>query len=402
MKLLVVCQYYYPEQFRINDICEQLVQDGHTVTVLTGLPNYPVGKIPNNYRWGRKRKEVINGVNVVRSFEIGRKSGVIGMAMNYASYMISASIKALFLKKDFDIIFVYQLSPVTMALPGVVMKKLCKKPLYLYCCDIWPESMKIIISDDGRFIYKLVKKFSRYLYSKCDAITVTSQPFIKYFNKEHSIPTEKISYIPQHAEDIYTKMDFSPSDDITDFVFMGNMGIAQDIECILEAAEEIKNIPKFKIHFVGDGSFLEKSKTFVQAKGLNDIVVFHGRYPLEKMADFYKLADACLLTLKAENLIGLTMPSKLQGYMAAGKPVVAAINGAAQEIIKQSECGICVNASNSKELAEAMKDFIESPCKYKDCGENGRRYFEKHFTKHIFMEKLEEELNRLVEGKFYV
>jgi len=387
MKILVVCQYYYPEQFRINDICEQLVEDGHSVTVLTGLPNYPNGDVPKEYRRGRKRKEVVKGVNVIRSFEIGRKNGVVGMALNYASYMLSASFKALFFNKDVDIIFVYQLSPVTMALPGIVLKKRLRKPLYLYSCDIWPESMKNIIPDENGFTFKVVKRFSRYLYSQCDAITVTSKPFIEYFNQEHSIPIERISYIPQHAEDMYLQLDSSPADEITDFVFMGNIGIAQDIECILDAAERLKQIPKFKIHFVGDGSYLEKSKTIVSSKGINDVVIFHGRHPLERMPDFYKIADACLLTLKDENLIGLTMPSKLQGYMAAGKAVIGAINGAAQEVIKESQCGLCVNAGDSKALAEAMKDFIENPVKYKSCGENGREYFIKHFTKDIYMKK---------------
>lgn len=402
MKILVVCQYYFPEQFRINDICDQLVQDGHSVTVLTGLPNYPTGKIPKEYRWRKKRIEFLNGVEVLRSFEVGRKPGIIGMTLNYVSYMLSASMKALFLKKDFDIIFVYQLSPITMALPGIIMKKRSRSPLYLYCCDIWPESMKNILSNENSFVYKLIKRFSKYIYSKCDAITVTSKPFIKYFNKEHSISFEKISYNPQHAEDIYLQMDFSPVDDVTDFVFMGNIGITQDIECILDAVEMIKHIPKFKVHFVGDGSYLEKSKIIAEKKGLKDIVVFYGRHPLEKMPEFYKMADACLLTLKAENLVGLTMPSKLQGYMAAGKFVIGAINGAAQEVIKESGCGLCVNASDSSALAEAMKDFVENPNKYKDCGLNGKEYFKNHFTKNIFMRKLENKLNELSEVKCYV
>jgi len=398
MKILVVCQYYYPEQFRINDICEQLVHDGHSVTVLTGLPNYPTGNIPNEYRSGKKRKENINGVEVFRCFELGRKKGVFGMALNYMSYMLSASLKALFFKKDFDIIFAYQLSPVTMVLPAVIMKKRSRKPLYLYCCDIWPESIKNIVACENNFIYIIVKKFSRYLYSKCDSITVTSKPFIKYFNQEHSIPIKRISYIPQHAEDIYLKMDFTPVDNITDFVFMGNIGIAQDIECILDAVEKIKHIPKFKVHFVGDGSYLEKSRTLVHQKGLVDIVIFHGRHSLDRMPEFYKLADACLLTLKADNLIGLTMPSKLQGYMAAGKAIIGAINGSAQEVINESQCGICVKASDSKALSEAMKDFIENPNKYKEYGENGRRYFINHFTKDKYMEELQKKLNKLVEA----
>lgn len=399
MKILVVCQYYYPELFRINDICEQLVQDGDSVTVLTGLPNYPTGKIPNEYRWWKKRKEIINGVKVLRCFEIGRKKGVFGMALNYISYMISASLKAIFLKKDFDIIFSYQLSPVTMVLPAIILKKRSKKPLYLYCCDIWPESIKNIISDEKNIIYKFVKKFSKYLYAKSDIITVTSKPFIDYFNKEHLIPIEKISYIPQHAEDLYLKMDFKPVNDIVDFVFMGNIGIAQDVECILNATEKIKDISGFKVHFVGDGSYLEKSKTIVEEKGLSDIVTFYGRHSLDEMAKFYSLADACLLTLKADSLIGLTMPSKLQGYMAAGKVIIGAINGAAKEVINESQCGICVNASDYKALAEAMLDYIENFNKYKDCGENGRRYFINHFTKEKYMVELKRILSNLMKEK---
>lgn len=398
MKILVISQYYYPEQFRINDICEHLVNNGHSVTVLTGLPNYPSGNIPNEYRWGRKRQEIINGVKVLRCSEIGRTSGAVGIALNYVSYMISASLKALFLKNDFDVIFVYQMSPVTMALPGVIIKKYRHIHLFLYCCDIWPESVKNVISDEGSLVYKIVKKLSRFIYSSCDSIAVTSRPFIEYLTQEHSIPIERISYIPQHAEDIYLQMDFSSNNDITDFVFMGNIGRAQDIECILDAAEKIKNIPKFKIHFIGDGSYLETCKTLVQQKALGDIVIFHGRHTLKRMPEFYKLADACLLTLNANSLIGLTMPSKLQGYMAAGKPVIGAINGSAQEVIIEAQCGLCVNAGDSYALAEAMKDFIENPEKYKECGVNGREYFKTHFTIEIFMEKLEKELNKVMGG----
>lgn len=396
MKILVVCQYYYPEQFRINDICEQLVKNGHEVTVLTGLPNYPIGVIPKDYLWGKRKKEIINGVKVIRTFEIGRSKGVVRLGLNYISYMIAASIKTLFMKKNFDIIFVYQLSPVTMILPAIIMKKITKLPLYLYCCDIWPESMKNIISDENNIFYKLVKSFSTYLYSHCDGLSVTSKPFVDYFNKVHSILLDKISYIPQHAEETYMSINNTFNNGIIDFVFMGNIGIAQDINCILDAVEKLKEIPNFKVHFVGDGSYLKESMRITEEKRLTNYVVFHGRHPLDEMPKFYMLADACLLTLRADNLIGLTMPSKLQGYMAAGIPVIGAINGSAQEIIKESQCGICVSASDSKALAEAMKDFIKNPDKFKHCCENGRKYFRKHFTKNVFMEKLEEKMNRLI------
>lgn len=402
MKILVVCQYYYPEQFRISDICEQLVENGHDVTVLTGLPNYPTGVIPKEYRYRRKRKEKINQVKVLRCFEIARRTSAFGMALNYVSYMISASIRALFLKKDFDIIFVYQLSPVFMALPGVILKKRTRRPLYLYCCDIWPESLKNYIANEKSFIYKLVGKFSSYLYSKCDVITVTSKPFMGYFTKVHSIPSSRITYNPQHAEDIYLNIDFSSQNEVTDFVFMGNIGIAQDIDCILNATEKIKKIPNFKVHLIGDGSYLETSKKIVKRKGLEDIILFYGRHPLDKMPEFYRLADACLLTLKNDSLVGMTMPSKLQGYMAAGKTVIGAIDGASQEVINESKCGKCVGAGDSNALSEIMKDFIRNKNKYKDCGRNGREYFKRHFTKSTHIKKLEEILYKMVEENKYV
>jgi len=396
MRILVVCQYYYPEPFKITEICENLVQRGHIVTVLTGLPNYPDGIIPFNYRSGKLRKEVINSVNVIRCFEIPRKKGAMSLGLNYVSYMISASLKSLFLKDEFDIIFVYQLSPVLMVYPAVLFKWKTKKPIYLYCCDIWPESMKIYINNEKSILYKLIKNISTYLYSKCDAISVTSPAFIEYFMKEHKSDSREISYLPQHADDLYSTADLSLDNGVIDFMFMGTIGIAQDIDCILSATELVRDIPNLRVHFVGDGSYAEIAKLKVSEMKLDDIIVFHGRYPSEKMIDFYKIADVCLLTLKSDNLIGFTVPAKLQGYMSAGKIIIGAINGAAQDIIRESRCGLCVNSGDVKGLAKAMRAYAENPYKYRDCGKNGKEYFLKHFTKSIYMEQLEKKLTELL------
>ncbi|MEG0076103.1 MAG: glycosyltransferase, partial [Eubacterium sp.] len=141
---------------------------------------------------------------------------------------------------------------------------------------------------------------------------------------------------------------------------------------------------------------LEMCKQRIKEKRLEEKFVIHGRHPVEKMPDFYRLADACLLTLKCDNFVGMTMPAKLQSYMAAGKPVIGAINGAAQAVIKESQCGLCVNASDDRALSEIMKAFIEQPDQYKECGINGRNYFKKYFTKEIHMNQLEDLLNNLV------
>lgn len=395
MKILVVCQYYYPEQFKINEICEELVTKGHHVTVLTGLPNYPEGYVLNEYRKNKKRKEIINGVNVIRSFEIGRKNSSIFLGLNYISYMLSASVKSVFMKKDFDVIYVYQLSPVTMALPGVIVKKLTKTPIHLYCCDIWPESMKIIIKNEESLTFRIIKRLSKYLYTNCDSIAVTSKPFIDYFETVHSIPKERISYIPQHSDEIIIEEKTNNKDGTTNFMFMGNIGKVQDVDCILMAANEIKESSNFMVHFVGDGSYLEESKRIVRELGLDDIVIFHGRHPIESMPEFYKIADACLLTLKSDSLVGLTIPSKLQGYMSAGKPVIGAIDGAAQEVIKQSECGLCVDSGDYEGLANAMKDFVDNPSKYKSAGINAEKYFRENFTREVYISSLEKEFEKI-------
>ncbi|MBQ6172433.1 MAG: glycosyltransferase family 4 protein [Clostridia bacterium] len=395
MKILVVCQYYYPENFQITPICEQLAADGYDVTVLTGLPNYPTGIIPKEYRTGH-RDEVINGVHVIRCHEIGRKKGAGHLALNYLSYVRSASKKVLELEEDFDLVLVYQLSPILMGIPGRKYAKKHNVPLLVYCCDLWPESMKMYIKNEKHPAFKLIKKVSKDIYDSADRIIIQSTSFLPYLKETHNIPDDKITYIPAFADETYLTQDFTPENDIVDFVFLGNLGIAQNLIAVLEAVEKIRSIPGFKVHFVGDGSVLEEMKKFVDEHKLGEAVVFYGRRPVEEMPKFYKLADACLVSLKADNATGLTLPSKVQGYMAAGKPIIGMIDGSAKDVIEESACGICVNAGDIDGLAAGMKDFIQNRDKYKNCGNNARRYFIDNFSKKKFMVKLENEIERLV------
>lgn len=395
MKILTFCQYYYPEEFQITPICEQLVSDGHEVTVITGLPNYPTGIIPEEYRTGH-RDEILNGVRIIRCHEVGRKKGAIHLAMNYLSYVRSASRKAKKLSDDFDLIFVYQLSPVLMAIPALKYKKKNDIPLFLYCCDLWPESMKVYVSSEKNPIFKWVKRISQNVYRSADRIACQSTSFLPYMKNTHDISEERLVYIPAFADETYLTQDFTPKDDVVDFVFLGNLGIAQNLIEVLQAIEKIKDIPGFKVHFVGDGSALDKMKSFVAEHNLDSLITFYGRRPVEEMPKFYGMADACLVSLKADTQIGLTLPTKIQGYMAAGKPIIGMIDGSAQHVIRESGCGICVKAGDVDGLAAGMQDFIENRNKYRDCGDKAREYFKKNFRKDIFMNKLEEEFERLV------
>lgn len=397
MKILVVDQYYYPEQFQINDICERMVKDGHSVTVLTGLPNYPTGIIPDEYKRGRKRKEKINGVGVIRCPELGRSKGAIGMAKNYLSYALSASIKQFFLRKEYDLVFIYETSPVTLAYPGELFARRKKLPVFFYCCDIWPECVKVMIKNEKSLPYRIIKKMSTKIYRRADIVALQSEGFFDYFEKIHGINRRRLRYLPQFADSNYLTKDFTPEDNgVIDFVFTGNVGIAQDIGGIINAVDRIRNRTGFRVHIVGDGSFLDTAKKMVDEKQLNDKIVFYGRRPYEEMASFYKLADVCMATLQSNSLLNLTMPSKVQGYMAAGKPILAAVTGKSREILEENRCGICVEPGNVDELSKAMVEFIDHYEKYRNFGENGRKYFIENFTMDIFMNRLYEQFEETI------
>ena len=391
MKILVICQNYYPEQFRITDICEELVKRGNEVAVVTGLPNYPEGKIFNGYRHGKKRDEVINGVKVHRCFTVGRKHGIIFRFLNYYSFAISSKKYAKKIKEDFDIVLVNQLSPVMMANAGIAYKKKHNKKLVLYCLDLWPESLIAGGIKRNSIIYKHYHKVSEKIYKQCDKILVTSKCFSDYFREEFGI--ENTAYLPQYAEDLFSAEDCRKTpDENLDLMFAGNIGAAQSVETIIGAAKLTQDIPNLRWHIVGDGSELENIKK--SAEGLNN-VYFYGRQPLEKMPEFYAKSDAMLVTLKKDPVLSYTLPGKVQTYMAAGKPIVGAIDGETKRIIEEADCGICSASEDVESLVENLKTFIrQGGLTVKS--ENAINFYNKNFTKDSFFEKLNTSFEEII------
>ena len=397
MRILVISQYYYPEQFKINDICESLVANGHTVKVITGLPNYPFGKVFDEYKKRNKRNEVVNGVSVQRSFLFARGKSVIGLALNYFSFMFTASIKAFFLKEEFDLVLVYQLSPVLMAVPGVIYKNKHKVPLYLYSLDLWPESLKVNIKNEDNLIYKLIKEISTKIYQSCDMIGITSKPFKHYFDDIHHVDDSKLVYLPQHGYDILPELKEDNHDSVINFSYFGNVGKAQDFNMI------ISNMHKFNdnivFHIIGSGSEYENLKQKINDKGLSNRIILHGYKQRNELYELYNKTDICLLTLKSNSLIDKTLPAKMIEYLSTKKPILAIAEGAVQEIISESECGYCIGYENTDELIDKA-NLLSTNKELRDkLGMNGRVYFEKNFTKEIFMSKLESQFNCLMGDK---
>ena len=406
MKILIISQYYFPEQFQINEIAPELVKRGHDVTVLCGIPNYPKGVVFDGYENEEKVKDrereyfEKTGVRVIHVEQVPRGKNPISLIRNYISFARNSRKSVRILEKDFDAVLGYQLSPITSMYAALEYKKQTGAPVMYYTLDLWPVSAEAMLKSKKNPAYHWVKRISRKLYLGADRVMVTSRPFIDYLQKEIGYPVERMSYLPQHANMGMIDDDLSAEDNgVADFMFAGNLGKGQRLDVIIKAARILGNRKDYMIHIVGDGRMRGELENMVREYGLEDNVTFYGNQKREDMPRFYKMADALLITLRGNNEVGDTMPGKLQMYMTTGKPIFGAINGAANEVIKEARCGSCVKAGDYEGLANLMKLYIEHPSDFEHCGQNAHDYFLKHFTLDIYMDGLEKELERLARKK---
>lgn len=399
MKILITTQHYWPETFQITDFAEALASAGHEVTVLTGLPNYPSGVVPEEYRRGRNRSQSRNGVSIKRAWLIPRGNDPLKLAVNYYSFALSSSRLAKKLNESFDVVIAYQTSPVMMVSPGVAYAKRHRVPLIIYCCDLWPESMKVMLGNRFKLVFVHYAKVSKRLYATADAIAVQSPSFIDYLSSKHAIARDRIRFIPQFATGSSDYVEPRSHSGIN-FMISGNIGRAQDMPVVLQAIAKMRTVDAdFTLHVVGAGPCLEESISLAKKLGVDNHVVFYGRRPVEQMADFYAITDAFVLALNGSSWVGTTIPSRLQGYMAAGRPIFAAINGGAKEVIEESGCGLVVSAGDSDGLAVLLDQFIADPSLYAECGKRAHDYFEVKFNKENYVKSMCDLATELCESR---
>ena len=238
-------------------------------------------------------------------------------------------------------------------------------------------------------IYRYFHRVSQKIYQDADKILVTSRMFSNYFQREFHL--EKTKYLPQYAEDIFDPASCRKEEDgYLDLMFAGNMGIAQGLPTIVEAAAILRDEKRLRWHFVGDGSEVEQIRDMVEKAGLSN-VFFHGRKPLEEMPKYYAMADAMIVSMQKMETLSYTLPGKVQTYMAAGKPVIGSIDGEAAEVIRSAQCGVCSDAEDAAGLSDNIRRFLSMD--KKQLGLNARDYYEKNFAKAVFMKQLKDELN---------
>ena len=395
-RVLLVTQYFYPEGFKSNDIAFELAKRGYKVDALVSIPNYPQGKYFDGYGLFKRRKEVINGVNVYRAFQIPRGKGGLRLMLTYISYVISSVMWVLFFfawKKKYDAIIVHQTSPIFQAIPAVLLKKLRKTPVYTWVLDIWPDAMKSGGGIKNKRLLSIVDKIVIWVYKNSDKILISSKRFADLILPKGNF-ADKIVYFPNWSDDVMQ----SPIEDVSipalpdgfRIMIAGNLGTAQSLDCVAQAMLLLKEEAEVKWVFVGDGSRKAWLESFIKENGLEDRAVCVGRYPASYMPAFYEKANAMLVTLRGGfPHLEAVVPARLQSYMAAGRPVLAMIGCGGADIISESDCGYSVTPDNAPAFAELVRDVVlKNRADFEAKGANGRAYYLKHFTKQHCIDNL--------------
>jgi colanic acid biosynthesis glycosyl transferase WcaI len=404
MRILVVTQYFHPEQFKINDLCQALVERGHEVTVYTGFPNYPEGNFFKGYGIKGPYFEEMGKIKVIRSPLItrGKKKG-IRLIANYFSYFIFSTILAPFMVKgEFDKIFVYEPSPITVAIPGIFLKYLKRAPMILWVTDLWPETLEATGVVKNKKVLWLVELMVKWIYRHTDKIFTTSRGFIPLVERLN-VPTHKLKYWPQWAEELFTN--YQPENtNYSDprlpkgfiLMFAGNIGTSQDFGTIVEAAKLLKD--EKEIHFVvlGDGLMKSWADEQVEKYKLQDTFHLLGRKPLETMPYYYSKASVMLMSLTDAELFSITVPAKLQSYLACGKPVLASMKGEGAKIIEEWEAGMSCLPGRPDELAKAIERlFLLEKAKLSKMGSNAATCYQMCFDRRTLIAELEKEFTML-------
>lgn len=399
MRILVISQYYYPEQFRINDICKELVKRGHKVTVLTGIPNYPEGKYYKGYGVTKKRKDIKDGVDIIRLPIIPRGKNSIMLILNYISFIISGFFWSKFTRKKFDKVFIYEVSPMLQALPGVWYANRKKIDSYIYVMDLWPESIQLVTNLNNKVILKFINRIVDYIYKNCKKIFTSSESFIENIHKRgHS--RNKLVFWPQYAEEFYKPLNRGScrinemnTDDFK-IIFAGNIGYAQGLDIVIDTARILKerNI-KVKFYLIGNGRAKEELIKNVEENNLQNYIKFIDKQPAAKIPEYYANADMAFITLKKNLISDEILPAKLQSYFACGIPILGCADGEIKQVIEKSGAGFCVESGNSEKLAEQIEKSIKLTTKeLEQMKQNSIKYYEKNYKKQMLLDKLEKEM----------
>ena len=396
MRILVVSQYFWPENFRINDLVNEWVLRGHQVTVLTGHPNYPSGEVFPEYLQNPASFGWFHGVKIHRVPMLARASGSLRLVLNYLSFVLGASLFGPWKLRDCrpDVIFVFEPSPVTVGLPAVLLGRLKRCPVVFWALDLWPETLAAFGVIRSPVALGAVARIVRFIYNRCTLVLGQSRSFlprIAYYCDDPS----KVRYFPSWAEDVFQHQVDDPATEIPSapgtlsILFAGNVGDAQDFPAILVAVDLLKHRNDIRWLIVGDGRRYSWVAEQVKTRGLQERVLLLGRYEVERMPAFYAKADALLVSLKKDPTFSMTIPGKVQSYLAAGRPIIGMLDGEGADVIQRAGAGLVCPAGDSECLAQTIQRFAKLPQdERRRMGEQGQAYAKAEFDRNTLVSRL--------------
>lgn len=396
MKILVVSQYFFPENFRINQLCLDLKELGHEITVLTGKPNYPQGEYFEGYSYKGNEDELWNDIPIYRVPLRARHKGAINLVRNYFSFVFQANKRIKKLEEKYDLVYVFEVSPMTVALPAIKYKKIHSVPVIMNVQDLWPENIIAVTGINNSIVNYFLNRLVNYIYQNCDLLLCASPSFVEKI-QARVIDKEKVKYWPQYASitKVGESLNFLPNNKFN-ITFTGNIGEAQGIDLAIEAANQLKETP---IHwnFVGNGRNKEKLEKMVNDYHLENNVTFHGFVEEEKVPYYLNESDAALLILKPNPVFEMTIPAKLQTYLACGVPIIGCVSGEGKRIILEANCGVVSEDISVEALVKVCKIMIESP---KDdinsFRNNSLKFGENNFNKKLLINKLNKYMEDII------
>ncbi|MFC5695813.1 glycosyltransferase family 4 protein [Pseudomonas sp. GCM10022186] len=389
MKILLVTQYFWPESFIINDIVRELSKQGHEVVVATGKPNYPEGKVYSGYRADGCVEELFDSTVPVYRVPLRPRGegGAKNLILNYFSFVLNG---LLFFRKSlegrsFDVVFVFAMSPITAAIPAIYLKWRMKSHLAVWIQDLWPESLSATGFVRNRFLLGVAGWMVRAIYACSDTLLVQSKAFhapVARYSRSDKIVYYPNSYrnelVPETEKTLPAEL-LSELERNTCIVFAGNLGTAQSVETLVHAAEKLRHKSGLKLVLVGSGSMLSWLEEQKASRGL-DNVILAGRYPASTMPQIFNRAAGLLVTLKREEIFAYTIPSKVQAYLASGRPIIAALDGEGARVIQEAGAGFTCAAEDVDGLVSCIEQLLQlSPDEREALGLSGRQFFEEHF-----------------------
>lgn len=386
MRILVVSQYFLPESFHINSVVANLVEKGIQVDVLTGKPNYPNGIFFSGYKaWGLQSEQLL-GATVFRLPHVARgKRSSLLLVINYLSFIFSGFFLGPWLLRgrNYDAIFVYGVSPILQAIPALLLGLLKKSPVIIWVQDLWPDSLEATAYVRNRYLLGIVEILVRYIYRSADLLLVQSKGFIAPV--EALASGTPVAYFPNSVASIFCDVPTVPLPNIPalsegfSVMFAGNVGDGQAVEIIVEASSILREHSEIRFVVLGQGSRWDWMSEQVEKRGLTNLHL-PGWYPIETMPGLMQKASVLLVSLANKPIFSATIPNKVQAYMAAGRPILACLNGEGARLVVESGAGLTVPAEDAKGLAAAVLRLYDMPSDQRVAmGTNGRRYFKEHF-----------------------